>query len=105
MNGVSGGGTIRHDFLRQIDDEENFTSNEKPRKNSFTFSFSLGKTQTTVKQKVYSKSQSRHGRPRTEFHTTCVEIVKQISYHQVLVMEIDCLLCWYCHLSIMDFPK
>ena len=43
MNGVSGGGTIRHDFLRQIDDEENFTSNEKPRKNSFTFSFRLGK--------------------------------------------------------------
>lgn len=32
MNGVSGGGTIRHDFLRQIDDEENSTSNEKPRK-------------------------------------------------------------------------
>lgn len=100
MNGVSGGGTIRHDFLKQIDDEENFTSNEKLRKNSFTFTFRVRQN-----SRVYIKSQSRHGRQHTEFYTTCVEIEKQISNHQVLVMEIDCLLWWCCHLSITDFPQ
>ena len=50
MNGVSGGGTIRHDFLRQIDDEENFTSNEKPRKNILCFLFTTTTTTTTKKK-------------------------------------------------------